>query len=638
MSEASLSPTRASRAVELLPVFGALALHSVAHERWLLCVPAAVLLLAAVVLGKQPRYSSRLLLLAAGVGGAAGVVLSGMWPVPGPIPPIVMGPLCGALVGLSTLCALSGRQNYAIIYALLLCALSVAVRGTTAVYGGLAGVAVCMLAVAFARGRMAQAGLAGVLGFGAFALVVLGASFGLWSFVRASEGVLTDTLFRVMQDAPRPSGLALQSEIALERRGRMPDTERLLMELRGSRPEKLRTVVLDAFDGVRWKTSRALEQSRLQLIPPKPDESLRSTELTLLQSLRPYLPAPAATRAIEGAAPQVLGGWMLRADGQEGATFTLRHEGHEQLPTEPSPDAALASLPEALRAELRPLALELTQGATTPRARAEALERWFRQNFQYSLSVDLDGEGSPLAVLIRERRPAWCVYFASAMAALLRSVDVPARLAGGFVPQEENRFSGAFLVRERDAHAWVEVYLEDEGRFVAFDPTPWQSRDALLPPQAAGPVGSALQAVGSFFRRWTSHLLASPLETLGALARAPLTWLFVALLAGWRLRTRVRRQRALRPREAMRGEDPKLAAIYARYLRAMKRGAGLVPSPSETDEELLLRLRSARGDEAANMAHAFLTIYRRVRFGGAMSDVDSLVALATALDQRLRDR
>jgi transglutaminase-like putative cysteine protease len=616
------------RLVELLPVLGALVMHALSHERWLLAAPAGVLLLAAVMLGKQPRYSARLLLISAVVGGGAGFALTGMWPVPGPIPPVVMGPLCGALVGLSTITALCGRQHYAIIYALLLASLSAAVRGSAAVYVGMAIVAVCLLVVAFARGRLGQAGLAGLVGFGAFALVVMGTSFGLWSFVRASEGVLTNTLFRLIQDAPRPSGLALQSEITLERRGRMPDTERLLMEVRGSRPEKLRTVVLDAFDGVRWKTSRTLEQSRLKLVPPKQEESMHSTELTLLQSLRPYLPAPAGIRSVEGANPQVVGGWMLRGDGKEGTTLTLRHEGREQLPQEPAPDAALASLPEELRAELRPLALEITRGATTPRARAEALERWFRDNFQYSLSVDLSGEGSPLAVFVRERRPAWCIYFASAMAAMLRSVDVPARLAGGFVPQEENPFSGAFLVRERDAHAWVEVYLEEEGRFVAFDPTPWQSRDALLAPQAKGRVGSALQAIASFFRRWTSSLLS--LEALGAL-------LVIAAGVWWRLRARGRRQRVERPREAMRGTDPRLAAIYTRYLRAMKRGAGLVPGASETDEELLLRLRAARGDDAANMAHAFIKLYRQVRFGGAVSDFDSLVALATALDRQLRD-
>lgn len=636
MSQAPVS--RGARLVELLPLLGAMTLHSLAHGRWLMCVPVAVLLVAAVLLGKQLGYSPRLLLISAVVGGGVGALLSSFWPVPGPMPPLALGSMCGALVGMSALCTLCGRQHYAIIYALLLSALSIAVRGSPAVYVGMAILAVCILVVSFARGRMGQAGLAGLVGFGAFAAVVLGVSFGLWTFVRASEGVLTTALFKLMQDAPRPGGLALQSEITLERRGRMPDTERLLMEVRGDRPQMLRTMVLDAFDGVRWKTSRGLEQTRLQLAPPQKAEILRSTEITLLQSLKPYLPAPGGVRALEGAPHQVLGGWMLRGDGKEGATLIVRHEGHEQLPQEPSPDAALAALPEALRAELRPLALELTRGATTPRARAEALERWFRDNYQYSLSVDLSGEGSPLAVLIRERRPAWCVYFASAMAALLRSVDVPTRLAGGFVPQEENPFSGALLVRERDAHAWVEVYLEDEGRFVAFDPTPWQSRDALLPPQARGGVGSALQAVASFFRRWTTQVLSSPLETLVMLAQAPITWVLALLVVGWRLRARVRRQRALRPREAMRGTDPRLAAIYARYLRAVKHGAGLVPGPAETDEELLLRLRTARGDEPADMAQAFIKLYRQVRFGGAMSDINSLVALATDLDRKLRAR
>ena len=636
MSQAPVS--RGARLVELLPLLGAFTLHALAHERWLLCAPVAVLLITAVMLGKHPAYSPRLLLVSAVVGGGVGALLASVWPVPGPMPPMVLGPLCGALVGMSALCALCGRRDYAVIYALLLSALSVAIRGSTGVYVGLAILAVCMLAVAFARGRMGQAGLAGLVGFGAFAAVVLGVSFGMWSFVRASEGVLTNAIFRLMQDAPRPKGLALQSEITLDPVGQMPDTTRLMMEVRGAKPEKLRTVVMDAFDGVRWKTSRALEQSRLQLAPPQKSEILRSTEVTLLQSLKPYLPAPAGVRALAGASHQVHGGWMLRGDGKEGATLTVRHEGREQLPQEPLPDTALTSLPEELRAELRPLALEHTRGATTSRARAEALERLFRDNYEYSLSVNLTGEGSPLAVLIRERRPAWCSYFASAMAALLRSVDVPARLAGGFVPQEQNPYSGAFLVRERDAHVWVEVYLEEEGRFVAFDPTPWQSRDELLPPQPQSSVGSALQALGSFFRRWTTQVLSSPLETLAMLAQAPLTWVLALALLGWRLRARVRRQRALRPREAMRGADPRLAAIYTRYLRAVKQGAGLVPGPAETDEELLLRLRTARGDEPADMAHAFIKLYRQVRFGGAMSDFDSLVALATDLDRKLRAR
>lgn len=638
MKEAPASTSRVMRSLEMLPVFAALLLHALAHARWLLCLPAIVLLITLVVLDKRPGYSPRMLLISAIAGGVLGTVLSGMWPVPGPIPPLVMGPLCGALVGLSTFCALSGRQAYAITYALLLSALSAAVRGSGAVYVAMATVAASLLVAAFLRGRMAAAGVAGGLGFGVFALVLLGASFGLWNLVRASEGVLTDTIFRLMQNAPRLTGTSLQSEISLERQGRMPDTERLLMELRGARPERLRTGVFDTFDGSRWTTSRELGQAHPALTPPGPDEKLRTTELTLLQSLRPYLPAPAGTRAVQGASPRVLGAGMLRADVRKGATLTLRYEQREQLPPEPLPKASLTTLPEELRNELLPFARELTRGATTPRARAEALERWFRDNHQYSLTVDLRGEGSPLAVLIRERRPAWCTYFASAMAALLRSLDVPARLAGGFVPQEENSFSNAILVRERDAHAWVEVYLEEEGRFVPFDPTPWQSREALLEKDSTEGLGAAWQAFTSALGRWTSRLLSSPLETLADIASFPPVWILAAAVLAWRLLARYQRTRAQRPREAMRGADPGLAAAYARYLRAMKRGAGLVPSPTETDEELLSRLRTSRGAHAASLAEAFITRYRMARYGGGAVEPAALGALTGELERTLRQQ
>jgi transglutaminase-like putative cysteine protease len=385
-------------------------------------------------------------------------------------------------------------------------------------------------------------------------------------------------------------------------------------------------------------TSRELEQAQLTLRPPTPGEPLHATELTLQQPLREYLPAPAGIRAIEGAAPKVLGGRVLRVANSGVTTLTLRHDLQEQLPPEPPPAESLTSLPAELRAELLPLALEITRGATTPRERAKALEAWFRDNYLYSLSVDLRGRGSPLAVLIRERRPAWCTYFASAMAALLRSLDIPARLAGGFVPQEKNPFSGAWLVHSRDAHAWVEVYLPEEGRFVPFDPTPWRSREALFEDKATGTLGAAWQAFTSALGRGFSRLVNSPAEALAAVGRSPLTWILVGAALVWRLLARYRRGPTSRTREAMRGADPGLVAAYARYLRVMKRGAGLVPSPAETDEELLLRLRATQGDRAGALAEEFLTRYRQARYGGQAADPASLGVLTADLDRLLRQK
>lgn len=626
-----MSDSRLGRALDALPVLAALALHAVTHDRWLLCVPAALGMGVAVVRGWRPEHTARKLLLAAGAGAGLGALLLVWSDMPGPIPPALMGPMCGALVGLSAFCALSGRQSYAITYALLLTALSAAVPGTKGAYLGLLGVALGFLVSAFRHGRL---GPAGALGFGAFVLLTVGGTFAVGRFVRFSEGALTEVLFRMASQSPK--GFSMPREISLDRRGRIPETQRLLFELRGDAPKTLRTTVLDAFDGTRWTTSSTLDAERLTLAPPAPGEALRMTELTLLESLRPHLPAPAGTRAVEGVSPQVHGGWLLRADRLREGTVTLKYEQRAQLPPEPRPGSELTALPEALRAELRPLALELTRGATTPRAQAQALEAYFRDTYEYSLQVDLEGEGSPLAVLIRERRPAWCVYFASAMAALLRSQDVPARVVGGFVAQEKNPYSGAFLVRDRDAHAWVEVYLEEEGRFVAFDPTPWRSREALDAQQTPGALSAALQAAGSTLRRWLSRLMDSPLEALRSLALSP--WLWLAVVAGAALRwvLKYRRARPTRRRAAMRGTDAGLAAAHARYLRAMKRGAGLVPGPAETDEELLGRLRAARGEDVARLAEEFLSLYRQARYGAAPVDPASLGTLASELERGLR--
>lgn len=633
MSDTPASDSRLGRGLDLLPVLAALTLHAVTHDRWLLCVPAAVLMGAAVVRFWRPEHTARKLLLAAGVGAGVGALLLAWSNMPGPIPSALMGPLCGALVGLSAFCALSGRQSYAITYALLLTALSAAVPSTKGAYLGLLGVAVAFLVSAFRSGRL---GSAGAVGFGVFVLVTLGATFAMGRFVLLSEGVLTEAMFRMASQSPK--GFSMPREISLERRGRIPDTQRLLFELRGDLPKTLRTTVLDAFDGTRWTTSSTLDAERLTLAPPAPGEALRVTELTLLESLRPYLPAPAGTRAVEGVSPQVRGGWLLRAERLREGTVTLRYEQRTQLPPEPRPGSELTALPEELRAELRPLALELTRGATTPKAQAKALEAWFREKYEYSLSVDLEGDGSPLAVLIRERRPAWCIYFASAMAALLRSQDVPARVVGGFVPQEKNPFTGAFLVRDRDAHAWVEVYLEEEGRFVAFDPTPWRSREVIDAQQTPGAVKAALQAASSTLRRWFSRLMDSPLEALRSLALSPWLWLVVVAGAALRWWVKYRRARPTRQRAAMRGTDAGLTAAYARYLRAMKRGANLVPGPSETDEELLSRLRAARGAYVANLAEEFISLYRRARYGGGPVNPASLGVLAAEVERTLRQK
>jgi protein-glutamine gamma-glutamyltransferase len=632
---------RWGRAWDLLPVFSALVLHAVAHGRWLVCAPLLVGLVGAVVADARVVYSPARLLGAGAVGGLVGTAM--LWvsvPPTAPFPPSVFGPLCGALVGLSVLCALGGERPFAWTFSCLLVALSLRVRGLEAGLWVLLAVVLSVLGVSFREGGLVRSRARGVVGYGVFLVLLGGGTWGLVRLLWRAEGALVDVVYQLTRGAVPNTGVDFQSQVdlrALERKPR--GSEHPLLVLSGPRAERLRTRVFDTFDGARWTTSDALENTRLA----SPKAGGRGEEwltLTLLSPLGRALPTPGSTRDVEGSPlVDVGGGWVWRGESLAGTPLALHVAREGVLPPEPAPGPELSRLPDAVREELRPLALGLLEGAATPGERARVLETYFREGFEYSLTVDLRGEGHPLAVLVREKRAAYCTYFASAMAALLRSVDVPARVVGGFAPGERNSLLGATVVRERDAHAWVEVYLAEQGRFVAYDPTPWRSRDEALGLEGTPGWAARLgEAVGTFLRELGAGLYYQPLAQAKAVAGSPVLWTLVALGALWRWRARRRGRGAVgRVGERLKPTDARLAAVYARYLRLLKRGAGLVPHGAETDDELLGRLKTARGEAVARGAEDFLVLYREARYRGEAVAPERVDEGLTRLDALLRE-
>ncbi len=115
----------------------------------------------------------------------------------------------------------------------------------------------------------------------------------------------------------------------------------------------------------------------------------------------------------------------------------------------------------------------------------EILARHLRDSGEYRYSLDTsigDSKLDPVEDFVVNRKAGHCEYFASALALMLRAVDVPSRLVSGFKGGTVNAISGTYEVEQRHAHVWVEAFIEGRrgpGYWMIVDPTP-AARDASV--------------------------------------------------------------------------------------------------------------------------------------------------------------
>jgi transglutaminase-like putative cysteine protease len=116
------------------------------------------------------------------------------------------------------------------------------------------------------------------------------------------------------------------------------------------------------------------------------------------------------------------------------------------------------------------LAREITEGIRNPHEQVAAIEEHLRTEYFYSLSPGVAADGDQLNHFLFESRKGYCSYFAFAMALMVRSLDIPARVAVGFFVDPRLQVLDFHVVRADMAHAWVEVYFDEYG-WIEFDPT-----------------------------------------------------------------------------------------------------------------------------------------------------------------------
>jgi transglutaminase-like putative cysteine protease len=294
-------------------------------------------------------------------------------------------------------------------------------------------------------------------------------------------------------------------------------------------------------------------------------------------------------------------------------------------------------------------------------ARARAVESYLKNNLGYTLELPGRGVADPLAHFLFVRRKGHCEYFASSMTVMLRTLRIPARVVNGFRGGEYNDLTGSYIVREKDAHSWVEVYFPEYG-WVTFDPTPasvaepapsgW-SRVALYLDAAremwrewivnydfshqvrlSNQIGATTNNVQFSLRVWLRQKYRAMVARVGRWQRrlqqlssgslAILGGLLLLILAlpfaprAWRSFERARLLRD--PRRA-----PKSAASFW-YLRLLRRLArtGLRKTPGQTPEEFASTITDPKMREDVV---TFTQHYERARFADSVDDAQRLPEL-----------
>jgi transglutaminase-like putative cysteine protease len=143
-------------------------------------------------------------------------------------------------------------------------------------------------------------------------------------------------------------------------------------------------------------------------------------------------------------------------------------------------------LPENFSPRVAELAAEVTAAETTVYDKAKALEGYLRSNYTYNEEISAPTpEQDPVEYFLFEIGEGYCDYYATSMAVMLRSLGIPARTASGYAEGSYDQESGVYILSERDAHTWVEVYFAGYG-WVEFEPTAGES--VLNRPSGVDPV------------------------------------------------------------------------------------------------------------------------------------------------------
>ena len=132
-------------------------------------------------------------------------------------------------------------------------------------------------------------------------------------------------------------------------------------------------------------------------------------------------------------------------------------------------------LPSTLPQRVKDLAHRIAKDETNNYDMAEAIESYLRTTYHYAPQVKAAPPGrDPVDYFLFDLKEDFCEYFSASMTVMLRELGIPARVVEGYTTGTLDPNTGKYVVKELDAHAWVEAYFPTFG-WIEFEPTPSQA-------------------------------------------------------------------------------------------------------------------------------------------------------------------
>jgi protein-glutamine gamma-glutamyltransferase len=391
--------------------------------------------------------------------------------------------------------------------------------------------------------------------------------------------------------------------------------------------------VLERFDGATWKSGRhALAEAQQLDCLSRPylyHVYLQPTFSRWWLALDTVMDSPSAS-------VRYTDDWQLIAAHpvSQPVSYSAVSCTHSQSLTPLSRAARLADtqLPPQRNPRTLAFASQLRRRAGSDGAFVQAVLTFLRTGgFSYSLTPPPLG-GEPVDDFLFHTRTGFCGHYASAFVDMMRAGGIPARVVTGYLGGQWNPYDGTFIVRQSDAHAWAEVWLDGRG-WTRVDPTAVVAPERLyrgildlLPGAVSAPerwvhawpwLGAALERWEALNGWWNERVVGfnyhSQLDLLGKLGfRSPglrdAGWVFAATLLAWLAWVSWQLGKGG-------GKPPpdRLARAYTRLCRKLAR-IGLPRAPHQGPlayAQAVIRFRP----DLANRVGRLLQVYAELRFG-----------------------